>query len=154
AAAAYGLLRSRQRLTSRRAEPSANVAIAKVPEQSRHDAEPLACDRREQVLVGGVLRAAGGRMRDPDRAQTEHVGKAVVGHRSAEVGQNGRGAPRGRLERTGGETDPWILWVEPAGAKESAPAAAHLDLGETVAVEVTAQRRNDVVDVRSHHVPQ
>jgi hypothetical protein len=93
-------------------------------------------------------------MRDPDRAQAEYVGKAVIGQRSAEIGQNGRLTPRGLLERTGGETDPRVLRVEPAGAEESAAAAAYLDLCEAVAVEVAAQRRNDVVDVRSHHVSQ
>src|SRR5262249_45164684 len=89
-------------------------------------------------------------MRDPDRAKTEHVGKAVVRQRSAEIGQNGRRTPGGLLERAGGETDPRVLRVEPAGAEESASAAAHLDLREAVAVEVAAQRRKDVVDVGSH----
>src|SRR5262249_61703697 len=93
-------------------------------------------------------------MREPERAKTEHVGKAVVGQRSAEIGQNGRRTSRSLLERAGGETDPRVLRVEPAGAEESASAAAHLDLREAVAVEVAAQRRKDVVDVGSHHVPQ
>src|SRR5512133_3050680 len=132
------VLRSRPRLASLSVEPAAKVVLAEVPEQSRHYTEPLACDRREQVLVRGVLGAAGVRMRDPDRAQTEHVGKAVVGQRSAEIGQNGRCTPRGLLERAGGETDPRVLRVEPAGAEESASAAAHLDLCEAVAVKVAA----------------
>src|SRR3989440_5718272 len=58
------------------------------------------------------------------------------------------------LDRTGGETDPRILRIESAGAENAALAAVHLDLNEAVAVEVAAQRRNDVVHVRSHHVTQ
>src|SRR5262249_7775906 len=99
------------------------------------------------MLVRGMLRASGVRVRDPDRAQAEHIGKAVVGKRSAEIGENDRRASGRVLDRVGGETDPWILGVEPARAEKSAAAAAHLDLGKTLAVEVAAQRRNDVVDV-------
>ena len=44
--------------------------------------------------------------------------------------------------------------VKPARLEKSAAAAAHLDLGETMAVEVAAQRRNDVVDIRSNHIAQ
>ena len=48
--------------------------------------------------------------------------------------------------------DPRIGGIEPARLEESALAATHLDLGEAVAVEVAAQRRNDVVDVGADHV--
>src|SRR6516164_6759763 len=65
-----------------------------------------------------------------------------------------RCSPGRAFDRTGGETDPRILRIESAGAENSALAAAHLDLDETVAVEVAAQRRNDVIHVRSHHVTQ
>src|SRR5262245_54256077 len=96
------------------------------------------------MLVRRVLRASGIRVRDPDGAQAEHVGKAVVGQRSAEIGKNGGHAPGRALDRTSGETDPRIIGIEPAGAENSALAAAHLDLDEAVAVEMAAQRRNDV----------
>src|SRR5438034_2011382 len=130
------------------------VGLAEIPEQPRHRAEPFAGDRRKQMLVRRVLRTSGIRVRDPDRAQAEHVGKGVVGQRSAEIGKN-RGRASGRaLDRTGGETDPRILRIESAGAENAALAAVHLDLNEAVAVEVAAQRRNDVVHVRSHHVTQ
>src|SRR6266542_3479123 len=136
---------SRRRLEHLRSEPLAKIGLAEIPEQSRHHTEPLARDRREQVLVGRVLRASGIRVRDPDRAQTEHVGEAVVRQRSAETGQNGRRAPGGVLDRMSDEADPRIVWIEPARLKKSASAAAHLDLREAVAVEMAAQRRNDVV---------
>src|SRR5262249_33648434 len=131
-----------------------SIWLAEVPEQSRHHTEALPGDRRKQVLVGGMLRASGVRVRDPDRAQAEHVGEAVVGKRSAEIGENDRRASGGVLDRAGGETDPRVLGVEPARAEKSATAAADLDLRKTVAVEVAAQRRNDVVDIRSDHIPQ
>src|SRR5215471_11311270 len=106
------------------------------------------------MLVRRVLRTSGIRVRDPDRAQAEHVGKGVVGQRSAEIGKNRRRAPGRALDRTGGEINPRILRIEPAGAENAALAAAHLDFLEAVAVEVAAQRRNDVVHVRPHHVTQ
>src|ERR1700730_3562283 len=70
------------------------------------------------------------------------------------MGKNRGRAPGRALDRTGGETDPRILRIEPAGAENAALAAAHLDLNEAVAVEMAAQRRNDVIHVRSHHVTQ
>src|ERR671931_1855502 len=99
------------------------------------------------MLVRRVLRASGIRVRDPDGAQTEHVGEAVVRQRSAETGQNGRRAPGGVLDRAGDEADPGVVGIEPSRLKKSASAAAHLDLREAVAVEVAAPRRNDVVNV-------
>src|SRR5262249_31927187 len=51
-----------------------NPAIAPTPSPA-HGAR----DRREQMLVRRVLRASGVRVRNPDRAQAEHVGKADVG---------------------------------------------------------------------------
>src|SRR5262245_55337638 len=119
------------------------VGLAQIPEQSRHRPEPFARDRRKQMLVRRVLRTCGIRVGDPDRAQAEHVGKGGVGQRSAEIGKNRRRAPGRALDRTGGETDPRILRIEPAGAENAALAAAHLDLNEAVAVEMAAQRRND-----------
>src|SRR5262249_45080808 len=106
------------------------------------------------MLVRRVLGASGIRVRNPDRAQAEQVSKAVVGQRSAEAGKNGRPAPGRALDRTGGETDARIIGIEPAGAENSALAAAHLDLAEAVAVEMAAQRRNDVVHIGSDHVTQ
>src|SRR5262249_8837800 len=106
------------------------------------------------MVVRGMLRASGVRVRDPDRAQAEHVGKAVVGKRSAEIGENDRRASGRVLDRAGGEADPRIFGVEPARAEKSATAAADLDLREAVAVEMAPQRRNDVVDIRSDHIPQ
>src|SRR5262249_56778952 len=96
-----------------------------------------------------VLGASGIRVRDPDRAQAEHVGKAVVGQRSAEVGKNRGRAPGRALDRTGGETDPRILRIEPAGAENSALAAAHLDLDEAVAVEGAAQAPHGALRIGS-----
>ena len=93
-------------------------------------------------------------MRDPDRAQAEHVDEAVVGQRCAEIGKNGR-LPAGRLrDRAGGEADPGIVGIEPARLEETGAAEAHLDLGKAVAVEMAAQRRNDVVGLGSDHIAQ
>src|SRR5579863_6800421 len=41
------------------------VGLAEIPEQTGHDAQPLAHDRAEQMLIGCVLRAAGVGMRHP-----------------------------------------------------------------------------------------
>src|SRR5262249_38612075 len=101
---------------------------------------PLARERREQVLVRRVLRTSGIRVRDPDRAQAEHIGEAVVGQRSTEIGKNGRRAAGGALDRAGGEHNPRVLGIKPARLEKSAAAAAHLNLGETVAVEVAPER--------------
>src|SRR5262245_21931495 len=99
------------------------------------------------MLVRRVLRASGIRVRDPDRAQAEHIGKAVVGQRSAEIGKNGGRASGRTLDRTGGETDPRIIGIEPAGAENSALAAAHLDLDEAVAGEGAGPPPDEVVPV-------
>src|ERR1700730_5052106 len=114
------------------------AGLAKIPEQSRHRAEPFARDRRKQMLVRRVLRTSGIRVRDPDRAQAEHVGKGVVGQRSAEIGKNRWRAPGRALDRASGEVNPRILRIEPAGAENAALASAHLDLNEAVAVEMAA----------------
>src|SRR5258708_12674111 len=82
------------------------------------------------MLVRRVLRTSGIRVRDPDRAQAEHVGKGVVGQRSAEIRKNRRRAPGRALDRTSGETDPRIVRIEPAGAENAALAAAHLALAK------------------------
>src|SRR5262249_52931046 len=108
----------------------------------------------EQVLVGRVLRTSGVGVRDPDGAQAEHIGEAVVGQRSTEIGKNGRRAAGGALDRAGGEHNPWVLGVAPARPEKSAAAAAYLDLSEIVAVEVAAQRRNDVVHIGADDVTQ
>lgn len=53
--------------------------LAEIPKQSRHDTKSFAGDRRQQVLIGRVLRAPCVRMRNPDGLESEHVDEDVVG---------------------------------------------------------------------------
>src|ERR1700730_5905144 len=55
------------------------IRIADVPEQSRHDHQCFAGDGCEQVLIGSVLGTSGIGMRNPDRLEAKHLGKAVIG---------------------------------------------------------------------------
>src|SRR5690349_831314 len=104
------------------------AGLAKVPEQSRHQTESFACDRRQQVLVRGMLRAAGVGMRHPDGLELEHVDENVVRQRAPEIRQDDRRMTAGAFERGRREADPGIGGIEPARIEEAAAAAADLDL--------------------------
>src|SRR5262249_6256752 len=75
------------------------AGLAEAPEQPRHQAKPFARDRRQEMLVRRVLRAAGVRMRDPDGLELEHVDENVVRQRAAEIGQDDWRMAGGALER-------------------------------------------------------
>ena len=74
--------------------------LAQVPENPVIIARPSRATGRQQVLVRRVLRARRIRVRHPDGRQAEHVGEAVVGQRSAEVGQDRRRRARSSRRST------------------------------------------------------
>src|SRR5215510_5673371 len=62
--------------------------------------------------------------------------------------------PSRMFERGGRPGDPRIGRIGPAGLEETALAAAQLNLLESISVEVAAERRDDVINVRAHHVAE
>ena len=81
-----------------------------VEEPGRQD-ETLAGDRSEQVLVGGVLKTAGVRVRQPQRRQSEDLREHRVREGAADIGQyrHGRrgsaaGSYRARRPRSAART--------------------------------------------------
>jgi len=76
--------------SDRRVDSNRHPCFAEVPVNAAHDGQRLARYRGEQVLVGGVLRAAGVGMWHPHRRQSEIDSEDVVRQRAAEIGQDCR----------------------------------------------------------------
>src|SRR6516165_612335 len=104
------------------------------------------------MLIRRVLRASRIGVWHPDRFQVQDVGKYVVGQRSADIRQDSRLPADGARERAAGPSHPWIGRVEAAGVEVSTLHLSYLDVPEAMAIEMTTQRRDDVVDPCADHV--
>ena len=106
------------------------------------------------MFVRRMLRATGVGVRHPDRRQAEQVGEFLVRQGAAEVWQERR-LLAGRLpQRARRPARPGAVRVEPRRGKVRLAAGADLHLDEALPIEMTAQRRHDVVGIGADHVTQ
>ena len=101
-----------------------------------------------------MLAAGGIAVRNPDGRQAQHIGKAVVRQRSAEVWQNMRfGACRG-FKGPGGKAHPRVVRIKPGRREGVAFGLDDLNLVKALGGEMTTQGRDDVVRVGANDETQ
>ena len=79
-------------------------------------------------------------MRNPDRRQTEHVGEAIIGKRSAEIRQNRRTRACGSLNRRRDALHPWVIGIEPRRVHRFGARRYDVDRTESIRFEMRTKR--------------
>ena len=101
--------------------------------------------RRQQVLVGRMLRAAGVAVRHPHRGQPQALREHVVGQRAAQVRQQHRLAPGRGLDRLQRKAHPGVVRVQPCRLHHH--RLAHLDGAEALCLQMLLHMLAQPADV-------